>query len=113
MGDRIICGFSLEHRTMAWAEFHRPRPAKSLSQFGTNILHHPNGAQNLLGKGDEQPSKQKALGPLAGIVALDRHPHLHHAPAQDDDAYSPDAGEDEVRQIELRWIFNTSCSALF
>lgn len=48
-----------------------------------------------IGKGNEQPAKeaQKALGALAGIVALYRHTHLYDAPAQNDDANGPNAGE--------------------
>ena len=40
------------------------------------------GGQNFLGKGDHQTTKQavKALCPLAGVVGLDRHTHLHNAP---------------------------------
>ena len=71
------------------------------SQFGTHFLQHTDDAQDLLGKGDEQPAEEaeKALGPLAGVVALDAHGHLHHAPAQDDDANGPDAGEEEIPRL--------------
>ena len=32
-------------------------------------------------------------------MALDTHAHLHHAPAEDDDADGLDAGEDKVTQV--------------
>lgn len=36
---------------------------------------------------------------MACIVGLDRHAHLHNAPAQNDDADGADAGKDEVGEI--------------
>ena len=64
-----------------------------------SFLHNPNSRQNLLGKGDDQAAEEaeEALGALAGVVALDAHAHLHHTPAQDNDADGLDAGEDKVR----------------
>ena len=51
-------------------------------------LHHADGVQNFFRKGDEQAAEQaeKALAALAGVMALDAHAYLHHAPAEDDDA---------------------------
>lgn len=64
-------------------------------------LRHTDGSQDLLGKGDDQTAEEakKALGPLAGVMALDAHAHLHHAPAEDNDADGLDAGEDKVTQV--------------
>ncbi len=51
--------------------------------------------RDFFGKGNQQPAKeaQKALGSLAGVVALEGHADLHNTPAQDDDANGTDAGE--------------------
>lgn len=64
-------------------------------------LHHTNGRQDLLGKGDQQTAEQaqNALRPLAGIVRLDRHTELHDAPAEDNDANGLDAGEDKIGEV--------------
>ena len=58
--------------------------------------YHADGGQDLLGEGNEHTAEQaeEALAALAGVVALDAKANLHHAPAQDDDADGPDAGED-------------------
>lgn len=66
-----------------------------------SISYHTNGGQNLLGEGDHEAAEQaeEALGALAGVVGLDGHAHLHHAPAQDDDTQGPDNGENKVAQI--------------
>ena len=66
-----------------------------------SVLHRSDGGQNLLGKGDHQTAEQaeEALRALAGIMGLDGHPHLHDAPAQDNDAQGLDDGKDEVAHI--------------
>ena len=65
------------------------------------MLCHANGGQDFLCKGNQQAAEeaQEALRSLAGVVALDTHAHLHHAPAQDDDANGLDAGENEGGQV--------------
>ena len=40
---------------------------------------------------------EKALGALGGVMALEGEAHLHHAPAQQDEAHRPDEGKDESR----------------
>ncbi len=64
-------------------------------------LHRADQRQNLLGKGDKQTAEQtqQALRPLAGIVALDAHAHLHDTPAENDNADGLDDRKDEVRQV--------------
>ena len=64
-------------------------------------LHHADSRQDLLCKGDQQTAEQaqNALCPLAGVVGLDRHAKLHHAPAEDNDANGLDAAEYEIRQV--------------
>ena len=70
-------------------------------QLGTHFLHHADGGKDLLCKGDKQTTEQaeEALCTLAGIVALDRHTHLHNAPAKDDNTDGPDAGKDKGGQV--------------
>ena len=64
-------------------------------------LHRADQRQNLLGKGDKQAAEQtqQALRPLAGVVALDAHAHLHDAPAEDNDADGLDDRKDKVGQV--------------
>ena len=54
-----------------------------------------------LAKAIIRPPKRhrKPLRPLAGVVRLDAHAHLHDAPAENDNAQSLDDGKHEVRQI--------------
>ncbi len=68
---------------------------ENASQLGTYFSYYPIRPRISLAKGNQQPAKkaQKALGSLAGVVALHRHAHLHDTPAQDDDANGTDAGE--------------------
>ena len=63
-----------------------------------HFLDYANKGQNLLGKGNNQSTKQaeEALRTLACIVALDGHTHLYNAPAQDDYADGFDTGKDKV-----------------
>lgn len=91
MDGKTTCIFSLEQ---IWND-------ENTSQLGAYFSYYTNQAQDFLGKGNEQPAKkaQKALGSLAGVVALYRHSHLHNTPAQDDNANGPDAGENKVGQI--------------
>lgn len=65
------------------------------------VLDCTNGCENFLGERDQQTAEQaeKALGALAGVVALDAHAHLDDTPAQNDDAQGLDDGKDEVRQV--------------
>ena len=74
---------------------------ENASQLGTYFSYYTDQTQDFLGKGNQQPAKkaQKALGSLAGVVALHRHAHLHDTPAQDDDANGTDAGENKVGQV--------------
>ena len=68
---------------------------------GNTFLRHADSGQYLLGKGNDQTAEeaQEALGPLAGVMALDAHAHLYHTPAEDDDAHCLDAGENKVTQV--------------
>ena len=63
--------------------------------------YHTDDRQNLLRKGDHEAAEQaeEALGPLAGVVGLKAHAHLHDPPAQDDDAQGLNDREDKFRQI--------------
>ena len=76
-------------------------PRENVSHGETYLLHHADGGEYLLGKGYHQAAKkaEKSLGALAGVMALDAHAHLYHAPAQDYDAYGLDAGEDKVAEV--------------
>lgn len=64
------------------------------------LLDSADGGENLLGKGDHQPTEQaeEALGTLAGVMGLDAHSHLDNTPAQDDDTNGLDDVENEVGQ---------------
>ena len=64
-------------------------------------LQCADGAEDFLGKGNHKPAEQaqEALRALACVMALDRHTHLHNAPAEDNDADGLDRGKDEVGQI--------------
>lgn len=64
------------------------------------LLDSADGGENLLGKGDHQPTEQaeEALGTLAGVMGLDAHAHLDNTPAQDDDTNGLDDVENEVGQ---------------
>ena len=66
-----------------------------------HFLDYANKGQNLLGKGNNQSTKQtqKALRALTGIVGLDGHAHLHNAPAENDHANGFDAGEDKIGKV--------------
>ena len=57
-------------------------------QLAISSLHRADQRQDLLGEGNKQATEQaqQALRPLAGVVALDAHTHLHDAPAKNDDA---------------------------
>ena len=57
--------------------------------------------RTLLRKGYHEAAEQaeEALGPLAGVVGLKAHTHLHDAPAQDDDAQGLDDRENKIRQV--------------
>ena len=59
----------------------------SLFSFRDNS-YHADHAQNFLRKGYHEAAEQaeEALGPLAGVVGLKAHAHLHDPPAQNDDA---------------------------
>ena len=76
---------------------------KHASQDETHAfsLQNPYQSKNLLGKGNEQSTEEaeETLRALTGIVGLDGHAHLHHAPAQDDNANGFDAGEDKVGKV--------------
>ena len=63
--------------------------------------HHTDGGQDLLGEGDEHtPNRQRKpwLRWLASWPWTLR-PHLHHAPAKNDDTDGPDTGKDKVGEI--------------
>lgn len=64
-------------------------------------LHRADSGQNLLGEGNHQAAEQteETLCPLAGVVGLDRHTHLHDAPAEDNHAQGLNDGENEVGQV--------------
>lgn len=74
---------------------------RNASHYETHFLHHAYGGQYLLGEGNNKPTEQaqEALGALAGIVALDGHTNLHHAPAEDNNADGLDAGKDKIAQV--------------
>ena len=57
--------------------------------------------EDLLGKGHDQAARQgeKALGTLGGVMALEGETHLHHAPAQQNQADGADQGKDESGEI--------------
>lgn len=65
------------------------------------LSYHADYSENLLRKGYHEAAEQaeEALGPLAGVVGLKAHAHLHDPPAQNDDAQGLDDGEDKFRQI--------------
>ena len=65
------------------------------------LLYRADGGKNLLCKGNHKPAEQtqKALGSLAGVMALNRHTNLDDAPAEDNNADGLDRGKDKVRQI--------------
>lgn len=65
------------------------------------ILQYTYQCKDLLGKGNEKSAEEaeKTLGALAGIMRLNRHAHLHDAPAKDDYADSLNAGKNEVREV--------------
>ena len=61
-----------------------------------------NEVEDLLGKGHDQAARQggeKALGTLGGVMALEGEAHLHHAPAQQNQADGADQGKDESGEI--------------
>ena len=57
--------------------------------------------QDFLGEGDDDAAGQgqEAVGTLAGIVGLEGKAHLNNAPAQQDQAHSPDEAEDELTEV--------------
>ena len=57
--------------------------------------------QNLLGEGDNDTAGQgeKAVGPLGGVVALEREAHLDDAPPKKDEAHRADEAKDEGGQV--------------
>lgn len=57
--------------------------------------------EDLLGKGHDQTACQgeKTLGTLGGVMALEGEAHLHHAPAQQNQADGTDQGKDEGGEI--------------
>ena len=57
--------------------------------------------EDLLGKGHDQAARQgeKTLGTLGGVMALEGEAHLHHAPAQQNQADGADQGKDEGGEI--------------
>lgn len=57
--------------------------------------------EDLLGKGHDQAARQseKTLGTLGGVMALEGEAHLHHAPAQQNQADGADQGKDESGEI--------------
>ena len=57
--------------------------------------------EDLLGKGHDQTACQgeKTLGTLGGVMALEGEAHLHHAPAQQNQADGADQGKDESGEI--------------
>lgn len=57
--------------------------------------------EDLLGKGHDQAACQgeKTLGTLGGVMALEGETHLHHAPAQQNQADGTDQGKDEGGEI--------------
>ena len=65
------------------------------------VSESADASQDLLGKGNQDASKEseQPLGPLAGVVRLDAHAHLHDAPAENDDTQRLDDGKDEVGQV--------------
>ena len=60
-----------------------------------------NHIQNFLSEHDNHAAEegQKAVCPLAGVMALQREANLHDAETQNDDADRADHGEDEVREV--------------
>ena len=70
-------------------------------QLAIGSLHRADQRQDLLGEGNKQATEQaqQALRPLAGVVALDAHTHLHNAPAENDNADGLDDRKDEVGQV--------------
>ena len=57
--------------------------------------------EDLLGKGHDQAARkgEKTLGTLGGVMALEGEAHLHHAPAQQNQADGTDQGKDEGGEI--------------
>ncbi len=64
--------------------------------------------EDFLGKGHDEAARQgeEPLRTLGGIVALEGKTHLHHAPAQKDEADGADQGKDKIGQIvhHAQWI---------
>ena len=71
------------------------------THYPFSFLYRADGREDLLCESDHKPAEQtqKALGSLACVMALDRHTHLHDAPAENDDADGLDRGKDEVGQV--------------
>ena len=65
------------------------------------MSYHADYSENLLRKGYHEAAEQaeETLGPLAGVMGLKAHAHLHDPPAQDDDAQGLDDGEDKIREV--------------
>ena len=64
--------------------------------------------ENFTGKRDDNAARQrqKALAALAGVVALQRQPHLHDAPSKQDQTDGPDDAENEGVQVvdDGQWV---------
>ena len=57
--------------------------------------------EDLLGKGHDQAARkgEKTLGTLGGVMALEGEAHLHHAPAQQNQADGTDQGKMKVERL--------------
>ena len=66
--------------------------------------------QDLPGEGDHDASgqREKAVGPLGGIMTLEAHAHLHDTEAQKDKAYCSDEAKDKGGKViyHAYWVLS-------